>query len=73
MIKLENGKVEMRGNVTDLLAELSLIVASLYEVISEYDDENARKAVLAAITIGFSTYDESKTSSGGIGDEMVSN
>ena len=72
MIKLENGKVEMRGNVTDLLAELSLIVASLYEVISEYDDENARKAVLAATTTGFSTYDESKTSSGGIGDEMVS-
>lgn len=73
MIKLENGKVEMRGNVTDLLTDLSLIVASLYEVISEYDDENARKAVLAATTIGFSTYDESKTSSGGIGDEMVSN
>lgn len=41
MIKSENGKVEMQGNVTDLLAELSLIVAS--------------------------------TSSGGIGDEMVSN
>ena len=58
MIKSENGKVEMRGNVTDLLAELSLIVASLYEVISEYDDKNARKAVLAATTTGFSTYDE---------------
>lgn len=71
MIKSENGKVEMRGNVTDLLAELSLIVASLYEVISEYD-ENARKAVLAAITIGF-IYNESKTSSGGISDEMASN
>lgn len=73
MIKLENGKVEMRGNVTDLLAELSLTVASLYEVISEYDDKNARKAVLAATKIGFSIYDELKTSSGGIGDEMVSN
>ena len=73
MIKSENGKVEMRGNVTDLLAELSLIVASLYEVISEYDDKNARKAVLAATTTGFSTYDKLKTSSGGISDEMVSN
>lgn len=73
MIKLENGKVEMWGNVTDLLAELSLIVASLYEVISEYDDENARKAVLAATTIGLFIYDELKTSSGGIGDEMASN
>lgn len=73
MIKSENGKVEMRGNVTDLLAELSLIVASLCEVISEYDDKNARKAVLAAATTGFSTYDKSKTSSGGIGDEMASN
>jgi hypothetical protein len=73
MIKSENGKVEMRGNVTDLLAELSLIVASLYEVISEYDDKNARKAVLAAATTGFSTYDKLKTSSGGISDEMVSN
>ena len=72
MIKTENGKVEMRGNVTDLLAELSLIVASLYEVISEYDDENARKAVLAAATTGLSTY-ELKIPSGGIGDEMVSN
>ena len=73
MIKSENGKVEMRGNVTDLLAELSLIVASLYEAISEYDDKNARKAVLAAATIGLSIYDKSKTSSGGISDEMVSN
>ncbi len=73
MIKSESGKVEMRGNVTDLLAELSLIVASLYEVISEYDDKNARKAVLAAATTGFSTYDKLKTSSGGISDEMVSN
>lgn len=73
MIKSENGKVEMQGNVTDLLAELSLIVASLYEVISEYDDKNARKAVLAAATTGFSTYDKLKTSSGGISDEMVSN
>ena len=73
MIKSENGKVEMRGNVTDLLAELSLIVASLYEVISEYDDKNARKAVLAAATTGFSAYDKLKTSSGGISDEMVSN
>lgn len=73
MIKSENGKVEMQGNVTDLLAELSLIVASLYEVISEYDDKNARKAVLAAATTGFSAYDKLKTSSGGIGDEMVSN
>lgn len=72
MIKSENGKVEIRGNVTDLLAELSLIVASLYEVISEYDDENARKAVLAAATTGFSTY-ELKIPSGGIGDEMASN
>ena len=61
MIKSENGKVEMRGNVTDLLAELSLIVASLYEVISEYDDKNARKAVLAAATTGLSTYDERRT------------
>jgi hypothetical protein len=73
MIKSESGKVEMRGNVIDLLAELSLIVASLYEVISEYDDKNARKAVLAAATTGFSTYDELKTSSGGISDEMVGN
>lgn len=73
MIKSESGKVEMQGNVTDLLAELSLIVASLCEVISEYDDKNARKAVLAAATTGFSTYDELKTSSGGISDEMVSN
>lgn len=73
MIKSENGKVEMQGNVTDLLAELSLIVASLCEVISEYDDKNARKAVLAAATTGFSTYDKLKTSSGGISDEMVSN
>lgn len=74
MIKSENGKVEMQGNVTDLLAELSLIVASLYEVISEYDDDkNARKAVLAAATTGFSAYDKLKTSSGGISDEMVSN
>lgn len=73
MIKSENGKVEMQGNVTDLLAELSLIVASLYEVISEYDDKNARKAVLAAATTGFSAYDKLKTSSGGISDEMVSN
>lgn len=73
MIKSENGKVEMQGNVTDLLAELSLIVASLYEVISEYDDKNARKAVLAAATIGFSVYDKLKTSSGGISDEMVGN
>lgn len=44
MIKSENGKVEMRGNVTDLLAELSLIVASLYEVISEYDDKKRKKS-----------------------------
>ena len=73
MIKAENGKVEMRGNVTDLLAELSLIVASLYEVISEYNDKNARKAVLAAATTGLSTYDESKISLGGNGDEMASN
>ena len=73
MIKSESGKVEMRGNMTDLLAELSLIVASLYEVISEYDDKNARKAVLAAATTGFSTYDKLKTFSGGIGDEMASN
>lgn len=73
MIKSESGKVEMQGNVIDLLAELSLIVASLYEVISEYDDKNARKAVLAAATTGFSTYDELKTSSGGISDEMVGN
>lgn len=73
MIKSENGKVEMQGNVTDLLAELSLIVASLYEVISECDNKNARKAVLAAAATGFSTYDESKTFSGGISDEMVSN
>lgn len=34
MIKSENGKVEMQGNVTDLFTDLSLIVASLYEVIS---------------------------------------
>lgn len=73
MIKSENGKVEMQGNVTDLFTDLSLIVASLYEVISEYDDKNARKAILAAATTGFFTYDELKTSSGGIGDEMVSN
>lgn len=73
MIKSESGKVEMQGNVTDLLADLSLIVASLCEAISEYDDKNARKAVLAAATTGFSTYDELKTSSGGISDEMVSN
>ena len=73
MIKSENGKVEMQGNVTDLLAELSLIVASLCEAISEYDDKNARKAVLAAATTGFSTCDKLKTSSGGISDEMVSN
>lgn len=73
MIKSENGKVEMQGNVTDLLADLSLIVASLCEVISEYDDKNARIAVLAATIAGFSTYDKSKTSSGGISDEMVSN
>ena len=73
MIKSENGKVEMRGNVTDLLAELSIIVASLYEVISEYDNKNARKSVLAATITGFSTYDGLKTSSGGIGDEMDSN
>ena len=72
MIKSENGKVEMQGNVTDLLAELSLIVASLYEVISEYDDENARKAILAAATTGFFAY-ELKILSGGIGDEMASN
>ena len=59
MIKVEEGKVEVRGIVPDIMSEYSLLTNRLHKVVKdEMDEENARWMLEKAFKLALMDEDE---------------
>ena len=59
MIKVEEGKVEVRGIVLDIMSEYSLLTNKLYKAIKdETDEENAKWMLEKSFKLAFMDEDE---------------
>lgn len=62
MIKVDKGYIEIRGNVQDVLANLSTLVHNLYHDCfigsAEISPEESRKMIMEAVGVGFLSDEE---------------
>lgn len=59
MIKTENGKVNLKGNIVELKSDLTMMIISIREVFAErMSQEEADKEIREAIRVGFMTEEE---------------
>ena len=47
MIKSDNGKVRIEGNVADVLEEFTWIVSGIHEMLASYSSEDASRRIIA--------------------------
>ena len=59
MIKIENGKVNLKGNIVELKSNLAMIIISIREVFAEHmSQDEADENIREAIRVGFMTEEE---------------
>ncbi len=59
MIKTENGKVNLKGNIVTLKSDLAAIIISIREVFAErMSQDKADENIREAIRVGFMTEEE---------------
>lgn len=61
MIKTRKGETVVDGNISEILADVSIIIDSVNEVLTEeLGAEEAKKAIMEAVERGFMSEDELK-------------
>lgn len=59
MIKTENGKVNLKGNIVELKSDLAVIIISIREAFAErMSQDEADENIREAIRVGFMTEEE---------------
>lgn len=59
MIKTENGKVNLKGNIVELKSDLTMMIISIREVFAErMSQDEADENIREAIRVGFMTEEE---------------
>lgn len=59
MIKTENGKVNLKGNIVELKSDLAMMIISIREVFAErMSQDEADENIREAIRVGFMTEEE---------------
>lgn len=59
MIKTENGKVNLEGNIVELKSDLAMMIISIREVFAErMSQDEADENIREAIRVGFMTEEE---------------
>lgn len=59
MIKTENGKVNLKGNIVELKSDLTMMIISIREVFAErMSQDEADENIREAIRVGFMTKEE---------------
>lgn len=59
MIKTENGKVNLKGNIVELKSDLTMMIISIREVFAErMSQDEAGENIREAIRVGFMTEEE---------------
>lgn len=59
MIKIENGKVNLKGNIVELKIDLAMMIISIREVFAErMSQDEADENIREAIRVGFMTEEE---------------
>ncbi len=59
MIKTENGKVDLKGNIVELKSDLAMMIISIREVFAErMSQDEADENIREAIRVGFMTEEE---------------
>lgn len=59
MIKIENGKVNLKGNIVELKSNLAMMIISIREAFAEHmSQDEADENIREAIRVGFMTEEE---------------
>ena len=59
MIKIENGKVNLKGNIVELKSDLAMIIISIREAFAgRMSQDEADENIREAIRVGFMTEEE---------------